>query len=386
MNTDEKYFVSLISSYLNNKEPVSPKSEINWMKIYELSAAHNVAAIIGNQALMIKTNAPGSDIISKFKQQIGYTVIDAAEKEDAIKEIRKIFNQKGIDFMFVKGAILRDYYPVKEFRTGSDIDVIVRKEDFLKCKSFLDSEEYKQKDEGTKVFSINVKNQHVEIHSTLDCDNEYFINIFDMAVKRNHEYLIDDEHHLLYILCHIIKHFNSCGAGIKMFMDIDAIIRHAHNFDYSKFIELCKYINIETFAKASFALCNFWFSTPVKTEIDFSTNSELRDLFEKEVIKSGNFGHLANFYINKGFNSSSKNGIATKIKSLFALFFPSMSIMKDRYVYLRRMPFLLPIAWMNRVIMGIFKRPSQSKKTINSIVNSGKESEDYKRLLNELDI
>lgn len=386
MNTDEKYFVSLISSYLNNKEPASPKSEINWMKIYELSAAHNVAAIIGNQVLMIKTNAPCSDILSKFKQQIGYTVIDAAEKEDAINEIRKIFNQKGIDFMFVKGAILRDYYPVKEFRTGSDIDVIVRKEDFLKCKSFLDLEEYKQKDEGTKVFSINVKNQHVEIHSTLDCDNEYFINIFDMAVKRNHEYLIDDDYHLLYILCHIIKHFNSCGAGIKMFMDIDAIIRHAYNFDYSKFIELCKHINIETFAKASFALCNFWFSTPVKTEIDFSTNSELRDLFEKEVIKSGNFGHLANFYINKGFNSSSKNGIATKIKSLFALFFPSISIMRDRYVYLRRMPFLLPVAWMNRVIIGIFKRPSQSKKTINSIVNSGKESEDYKRLLNELDI
>lgn len=56
-----------------------------------------------------------------------------------------------------------------------------------------------------------------------------------MCSKTNtNEFLIKKEYHLIYVLCHIIKHFNSCGAGIKMFMDIDAIIRKIKNFHNEK--------------------------------------------------------------------------------------------------------------------------------------------------------
>lgn len=390
MNKNEKYFVSLISSYLNNKRPIPPNFNIDWNEIYKLSAIHNVSAIVANQIIKIKENQPDENILSKFRQQIGYTLIDATQKEKTINFIRNFLNSKNIDFIFVKGAILRNYYPIKDFRTGSDIDVIIRDEDFKNCENIFNDNKFKVVNEGANGFSVYRNNQHIEFHSVHDYDNPYFADIFDMCVKNSNEYVLKKEYHLLYVLCHIVKHFNNCGAGIKMFMDIDAIIRNIDYFDYEKFIEICREINIETFAKASFALCNYWFSTPIKSEINLEENSDFRELFETEIIKSGNFGFnsrdLGDYYINKGIGQNGKNGIKAKIKALFIMAFPKIDIMRAKYGYLKNRPYLLPVAWISRIFSAAFKRTEHSKGTIKSIINTGKESEQYKKLLNELNI
>ena len=391
MDTNEKYFVSLISSYLNNEEPITPENNIDWNKIYDLSAIHNVAAIVGNQILKIKDNCPDAEILSKFKQQIGYTLIDADEKENTINFARTFLCENNIDFIFVKGAILRNYYPIKEFRTGSDIDIVIRNENFCTCEQLLRDNNCKVVNQGTNVFTIYINNQHIEFHNVANYDNPYFKDIFDMCSKTNtNEYLINNENHLIYVLCHIIKHFNSCGAGIKMFMDIDAIIRKIKDFDYDGFMNICKEINMETFAKASLSLCHYWFSTPVRCELDFEENSEFIKLFETEIINGGNFGfnsrNLGNYYVNKGASNSGKVNLATKIRALFILTFPPKKEMKNNYTYLNKAPYLLPLAWISRICTGAFKRSSHSKGTIKSIMRTGKESEQYIKLLKELNI
>lgn len=391
MDTNEKYFVSLISSYLNNEEPITPENNIDWNKIYDLSAIHNVAAIVGNQILKIKDNCPDAEILSKFKQQIGYTLIDADEKENTINFARTFLCENNIDFIFVKGAILRNYYPIKEFRTGSDIDIVIRNENFCTCEQLLRDNNCKVVNQGTNVFTLYINNQHIEFHNVANYDNPYFKDIFDMCSKTNtNEYLINNENHLIYVLCHIIKHFNSCGAGIKMFMDIDAIIRKIKDFDYDGFMNICKEINMETFAKASLSLCHYWFSTPVRCELDFEENSEFIKLFETEIINGGNFGfnsrNLGNYYVNKGASNSGKVNLATKIRALFILTFPPKKEMKNNYTYLNKAPYLLPLAWISRIYTGAFKRSSHSKGTIKSIMKTGKESEQYIKLLKELNI
>ena len=134
MNENEKYFVLLIASYLNQEEPPTADNKIDWEEIYRLSAIHNVAAITANQILQLKHGSlPNDELLSKFRQQIGYTVIDTAEKEETAVFIKDALRGAGIDFLFVKGAILKKYYPIPEFRTGSDTDVIIRNEDIKKC-------------------------------------------------------------------------------------------------------------------------------------------------------------------------------------------------------------------------------------------------------------
>ena len=66
--------------------------------------------------------------------------------------------------------------------------------------------------------------------------------------------------------------------------------------------------------------------------------------------------------------------------------FPKIDIMRAKYGYLKNRPYLLPVAWISRIFSAAFKRTEHSKGTIKSIINTGKESEQYKKLLNELNI
>ena len=391
MNQNEKYFVSLMSSYLNRTNPPQAGKDTDWAAIYELSAIHNVAAITADPVLKLEQGSvPDEETLSKFRQQIGYTVIDAAEKEETAAFIKDFMRAGNIDFIFIKGAVLRNYYPIKEFRTGSDTDVIIRQEDFAKCRTLFEAKGYDIKTDGFNGFSVSYKNQHIEIHSTLDYDNPVFENIFDMCEKNANEYLIKKEYHLLYVLCHIIKHFNHCGAGIKMFMDIDVLLRSTDNFDYEEFMALCRKINIETFAKASFALCRYWFNTPVDSDLDLRECADFRELFETEIIKSGSFGFhsrdLGDYYINKGIGGSGKNSAAAKLKALLFLIFPPIKDLARKYGYLNKKPYLLPVAWISRLCAAVFSRSSHSRNTVKAILHTGSESEQYKKLLKELNI
>lgn len=390
MNNNEKYFVSLISSHLNNMPPEVP-CDIDWEEVYRLSNIHNVCAVVTNQIMLIpKDKQPKNDIISNFRQQLGYTLIDYDDKNDALDFLREKLTYEKLDFLLVKGAVLRNYYPVKEYRTSGDIDVVINYADIGRCREIFSAENIKITDTRNNYFAFKYKSQNIEIHTNLDMDHPYFEHIFDMCEKEGCEYKISDEVHLLYVLCHIVKHFNLFGAGIKMFMDIDVLIRHMKDFNYDEFLIKCRELNIENFTKSCFSLCNYWFNTPVKAEIDFSSDTDFRKLFEDEIINSGSFGFnkrdLGNYYLNKGIGKSGKNNIFSKIKAFLAMLFPSKSYIKNEFKYLEKYPFLLPFAWCHRLFLAVFVRTKHSKDTIKSIINSSNESEQYKKLLNELDI
>lgn len=214
-------------------------------------------------------------------------------------------------------------------------------------------------------FDAKYNDVHIEVHADTnrDSNSKYFKNIFDLAEKDESDtncYHLSDEVHLLYILCHIIKHFNICGAGIRMFMDIDVLIRHLNldiNFDYNKFFDICKELNIETFTKASFALCAEWFSTPINADISLKNDKKIKELFEKEILSGGVFGfekrNLSDYYLNIGIGKSGKNNILSKLRAFWALLFPSKEYLLGGKYYAKPAIFL-PLAWFERLFKAAF--------------------------------
>lgn len=385
MNNNEKYFVSLIYSYLNSVPPVLPEN-IQWKQIYKLAEINNISGIIANEILKLdKKHQPESSILSEFRQQIGYTVIDFEEKEKAVEAAKVFLNNLKIDHIFIKGEIIKNYYPIKELRTSADTDIIIRDKDLKDLHDVLNSHGFGIYDVKTTGFSVKAYNQSIEFHGTLDYDNAYFKDIFDYCQKSENEYFIDDYNHLLYVMCHIIKHFKFCGAGIKMFMDIDAVIRHIGDFDYEKFMNMSKKLNIEVFCKSALSLCNYLFDTPVKAEIDFEKDIKLRQLFESEIINGGSFGFskrdLGSYYAV----TSAKNGKASRLKAFSALLFPDSAYLKKQFEYAKKHPALLPAAWLNRIFLAVFKNGSHSLKTISSIAENTNNN-NYIEFLNELKI
>ncbi|MDD6728919.1 MAG: nucleotidyltransferase family protein [Eubacteriales bacterium] len=393
MTAEEKYFVSLISSFLNSRKPEKPKG-IDWNEIYRLSEIHNVSAIVANQTGRLSDEEkPDKNLYSIFRQQIGYTIMNYDEKMKAYDELRQLLTDNDIDYIFVKGIILNKFYPVKEFRTSGDIDVIIRDDDFEKFKKIVIEKGLKDSDDSTVCACFNIGNIFIEAHSSIHCDHEYFKNIFEIAEKGDdrNEYVLSLENHLLYVLCHIVNHFRKYGAGIRMFMDVDVILRQINgSLDYKKFFSLCRELNIESFVKYTFSLCRNWFNTPVKIDFDISENKAVKDMFEKEILSGGSFGYerrsLSDYYVSMAVGQNEKNGFKSKVKAFFHLLFPKKEYLYEGAPYASRHHILLPIAWLHRLYKGIFVRGGHSVSTVKGIINSDEEIVEYKKLLKELDI
>lgn len=392
MNHSREYFVKLISSFLNQAKPPEDKN-VDWKEIYTLGDIHNVTAIVAQQVLLLPDEyKPDKALLSLFKQQMGYTVIEGSKRDGAIDLLKAALNKGKIDFIFVKGSVIKSYYPVSEFRTSGDIDIIVRQSQIEQCENIFKNSGYGISSDKAYGFSFDCNEIHIEIHSEYDCDHDYFKNIFALASKceNSYEYKLDDETQLLYILCHIIKHFKYCGAGIRMFIDVDVLLRHISCFNYNAFIVKCKEINIEAFVKYSFSLCNYLFNTPVETEFNIADDKTTLEIFENEILDGGSFGfekrNLGDYYLSQGVGTDGKNTFSAKIKALLHLVFPLPRELRARYRFADKCPVLLPISWLCRLFEAIFSRGKHSINTISSIINSGEEKENYQKLLNELNI
>ncbi len=391
MTNSKQYFISLISSFLNNKPPEMP-SNIDWQELYTLGNMHNVTAIIANEIMLLPEEArPEKQLLSCFQQQLGYTIISYESKSKIAQDILNILTENEIAFILVKGAVLKSYYPVEHLRTSSDIDIIIKRSDFERARTLFSDKKYENFFCTSSCIVFSISGEHIEVHSDEDYDNEFFANIFEIADNDGLHYYLNDELHLLYVLCHIAKHFSGLGAGMRMFMDVDVIIRHmGESFDYDSMISLCRKADIEVFAQAVFSLCNFWFGTPVKSTIDFNEDKEFLNLMERVIIDGGVFGDFSggtgDYYVTINIGKSGKSNLFVKLKALKTFFFPSTTYLKKVYLYSNKHPVLIPLAWFNRLFDGLFKRRKHSAKTLSAIFSDNEFSETHKKLLDELDI
>lgn len=391
MTNNEKYFVSLLSAFLNQTAPALPDNA-DWNEIYRLAEIHSVTAIIAaSLSKLPKKHQPAGKLYSAFRQQLGYTVMNYNDKMKAYRFVKDLLIKNDIDYLFVKGIVLCDLYPSKELRASGDIDVIIKDSCFDRLLKILNDNAIEITDCSAVCITFKYNNIFIEVHSNLYSDHKYFENIFELADKNGPEYTLKPETHLLYVLCHIIKHFNMCGAGIKMFLDIDILVRHLdHCIDYTQFFSVCKDLNINIFAKSAFSLCNYWFSTPKVTDYDITKDEKILNLFEKEILSGGSFGFekrdLGNYYVAQGIGSGENNDIKAKIRAFGAFVFPKKEYLRSIYPYAKKHNILLPVAWSERIFKGVFLRNKHSWNTLSSILNSDESSARYKKLLNELDI
>ena len=92
-------------------------------------------------------------------------------------EIVKLFEEKQIRFIPLKGAILRELYPEQWMRTSCDIDILIEKEHFCRATQYLVDAGLKKGIESPHDISfITASGVHIELHHSL-IDDDRISNI-----------------------------------------------------------------------------------------------------------------------------------------------------------------------------------------------------------------
>ncbi len=386
MNAQKEYFIYLLSCFLSGETPQG--REVDFEDLFRLAEIHNVGAIIANELQQVeKAFQPTGKLASEFTQTIGLTLREYTHRESGYRFIKRILDDALIPHLFVKGIVLQHRYPIPEMRTSGDIDIIICREDFDKAAALMEQNAaFTVVEKNSEVIAVRAFGVELEVHNDADVGGRYFDDIFAIAEKSNgYTYRLNDYDHLLYIICHLAKHLSYRGAGIRMLMDIDVMVRSIPEFDLTHLLTLCDTAHIRKTAEALLSLSAFWLHTPIEMLVDFRDETHLLDNFERVMLDGGSFGYEQNA-IPVVYLEGATGSVLSRIRVLLKMAFPSRDYLKICYPYYKKYAWLYPVARIHRLWDGLFRKRKAAAGAIQQVTSqSGTESAQL-ALMKELEI
>lgn len=399
MNETQEYFIYLLSCFINKKEP-KYNNHIILKELYDVSLSHNLSGAIYSQLKLLPDfNTLDSDIINLFNRDYRISIILATKQNEIIKEIDILLNKNNIYHIFLKGACIRQLYPIPEMRTMGDIDILIKENDLPKTNQCILSHGYintHATDYGhwnyiknNILLEIHNKSFYKEIKPNSNV-LKHFNNIWTYT-KENHEYnfLLNENENFIYLLMHLIKHLYHESCGVKMFMDIAVFyITYKNTLDWEYINKTLIEINLEDASNLIFYICNKWFDTDIK--IRFEYKKETYEEFSNFVLIGGRFGYKQGTVYSKRYRqdiSDNKNPIVSRIKYYQHFILPNKErLINDKYIYLKTYPYLLPIAQIHRLYKKLFCERTKTNRKIKAITNANREAQHSIELFKKLNL
>lgn len=319
--------------------------------IYSVTYRHGLAHLPGN--ILEKEGVLGNNHISEnYRKQVFDAVYSYEKLTYETEQITKLFEENGIPFVLLKGAILRDLYSEPFLRTSCDVDILVHKKDLEKASELLEKTlNYDRIHDGphhiTYTFAQDVK---IELHFDLieknQARNSYKIahKVWDYAkVKEGfkYHYILDESFIYFYHIAHCATHFEAGGCGIKPVLDL-YILRQNFNCETPEIKRLLSKSGLTKFENFLSELSDVWFSG--------KEHNDVTQIMEKYIIDGGIAGTEEQNLLLKKHRSGGKIGFVFS-----RLFVPLRELEKD-YKILGKIPVLLPIFEVLRWLELLFKK------------------------------
>jgi len=303
---------------------------------------------------MPKDQQPDERTMRMLKQNTYACIVREARQSQILHELFKLFEQRRIRCVPLKGAVLKELYPKPEMRNMSDIDLLIdgkQAKDVRGCFEELGCTMTKY-DMGDTDQYLTPEGLNFEVKKTLvaesfnEATKQFTGKLLSFAVPIDgHQYIcrLPNEEHYAYLLCHIVKHLINGGVGIRPIMDLWICNERMH-LDREKLNSLLSKLDLNDFAQKVEHLANVWFGHEIATQLDH----ELGDY----LLESGAFGTHEQRVVDRMLKEKKGNRFIYTLKRLF----PPYKRMRRYFPSLKYCPILLPFYWIWRWIRAILFR------------------------------
>ena len=362
----KKYFLEMVSASIKGLPIPSCPENINGELIYKLSVRNAVQGIL---YLAVKSGAVTLSAETEAKLQKSYMAILAREasQQEEIEYIRSAFNEKNIEFMFLKGTHLKSLYPVPEMRFMVDMDILVKEKNMNKGGELILARGFTQEmNNGKDIVLVKKPFLTIELHKMLFVEDyfmhDYFSSVWDRVEKSNDfEYKMPINDLYVYTLAHLAEHYLEAGSCFRPLMDLYLMEKAYSKLDFDYINKQFEIIGIEKFAKKIRQL--------YKCAFDGAEYNDDLVLMENYIV----FGAPVN-------NASEVSKVARTNKSKSKRFiesaFPNLKHMKLKYPILEKTPFLLPFFWVVRFFEFVFLKKGSIEQKQSAISNVDRKSAD----------
>ena len=368
LSSFETGIITLINNALKGENQPLPE-DFDYSLVYKFGIKHQILPMLyygGAENPKFIASDTENKMLFGTMQLTAISENQLMEIDRACKE----FDKNGIEYLKLKGSIIKRLYPKHEMRVMSDADILIREEQYNIIKELLPTLGYKFKysSDHELVWQGDILpfELHKRIVPTYQKDfYAYFGDGWRLAHKKEDascEYVMKLEDEFIYLFTHLSEHYREAGIGIKHMTDIYLFLREYPELDLDYvYTELEKLQLLEFFKNVKKTL-DVWFNG---AECD-----EIAQFITAKIFDNGVYGNMVNALKSEAlkFSKGTDERGAKRKKRLYMIFLP-YSRMCDLFPVLKKAPILLPFLWIWRLIRAVLFRRDNVKK-LNSEVNS----------------
>ncbi len=346
-------------------EGFSLEQVVPFLKRHEIEAlALEGAAVCG-----IGFADPGMKLLRSGSMKC---MLVAQRQEAALKALFAAFEEARIDYLPLKGSILRSLYPQPELRTMGDADILIRREQYDAIRPVMESLGYTFLKAAGHEITWTSPRILIELHVDLVPQTSrdlyaYFKEPWRLAVRQGESFRhnLSTEQCYLFLFAHFTKHCRSGGAGIRHMVDLWLYEKAFGDMDRSYLRRELGQLQLLSFYDNVSQTLQVWFDDREKTDIS--------EVITAHIFSGGVFGSMDAMRLYRKLrivNPDDKETVGSKL--FWNRLFPSADQMKVSFPVLKEHIWLLPGCYLWRFVRGVFK----PKKVTESLQEAAQVSAD----------
>lgn len=385
MNYTQEYFLYILKCFYSGEKCNEPSKEVDIDFLCRLSKIHDVEGIVFSKIKDLNF-MKNTESYETLKTNFFSMTMLNIQMEQNLNCLLKLLNQSKIDHILFKGSIVSKAYPSKELRTMGDYDVLIHKEDFPAVDKLLRENGFEYLDKDSEPYTkdycynktlfeihLNLANKNAVIHSGKFF--QFFSDAFSHTVKiENHTFTLEPTYHMMFLICHLEKHFEQNGCGIRMFLDLPFFF-DKNDIDTQRLEKWVNELKLTDFTSGIFYICNRIFSSKLPQFTNFQIDDDLYDYTLDKILTVGTFGHIGKIDAQKIMMMQAKNHydhnkLSGKIKGVLRWAFPSRDYMVTaKLCDMDKPAILLPVYYVKRFYRSIITKKGFIRR-FNEIKNS----------------
>ena len=386
LTTTETQFLHIARAAISGSD--LPTEKVDWPAIFTLANQQKLLPILFETVRKMPAAEEKVALFAVTKQQVIGQVLNQTVRSAEFADLYRKLRSAGLHPIVVKGQLCSRLYPLKDHRISADDDLYISDAEFMACHEQLlangltsdtpvdelaTADEVSYTKEGSPLY--------IELHRHLfdsaeDAHDELNHFFADLNPVETDGFLAMPPHeHLLYLLLHAYKHFVRSGIGLRQFCDIGLWARAYHGeIDWQRLREQCESVHAATFAAAAFRIARDYlgidFDLPTPWDASIDAEPLLHDTLCGGVYGSNDLTRLHSSTVTLNAVKASRTG---EKSSVLSTVFPKREYLERRYPYLKKRPYLLPVAWVQRIAHYASEKQSGTDNSASGSIKLGKE-------------
>ena len=362
MTCVQEAFLSLLRISLGHGDAPPELTAQQWAELFELAEAHKLLPMIFEAGHTRLTQADPALAAAARRRARNHVILQTLRTGEFL-ELYRALEEAGIKALVVKGIVCRQLYPKPDHRPSSDEDLWIPPEQLSRCRQVLEAYGMTTTEANPDAWEFPYRKAgsplYIELHTRLfppgfRIGDSEFNGFF--GTPHQHETIqelpgggvqtLHPTDHMTYLLLHAFKHFLHSGFGIRQLCDI-LLFAHRHGalIDWEWVRLSCRAVRAEKFAAAVFAIgVRHLGFAPIGSWPEADEMPLLEDILQAGIYGSADRSrqHSSTITLEAAARKPVRRGI-------LAAAFPSAQKLEARYPWLKKQPYLVPIAWVDRM-------------------------------------